>query len=72
MKTGLEYVLKFKLQRRFSIRHVFDSKRTNITDIYQLCMLYMNEESWEEPDNLEDAMLLYRNLRRVFHADLFV
>ena len=42
------------------------------TDIYQLCMLYMNEESWDEPDNIEDALLLYRNLRRSFHADLFV
>ena len=42
------------------------------TDIYQLCMRYMNEESWDELDNIEDALLMYRNLRRVFHADLIV
>jgi hypothetical protein len=40
-------------------------------DVYHLGVLYMTERSWPEPKNLEDALALYRKLRRIFYEDLF-
>ena len=49
---------------------IFREERFCDEDILELCLIYMEENNWTLPATIDEALLLYSNLRNCFLHDL--
>ena len=70
--TGNQRIEMFwNFLRKECVQYWIDSLGTlRDTDIFDLCMMYMVENSLQPPENLEEALELYIFLRISIHRDI--